>query len=154
MAGEDPWIYSFMPNLIWLPSWLAPLTDGHESHAQALLQRASVERFASTALDGGAESYVNRNWSLLPHPPAGPDFNTIGMAEFRPDLAFFRRRIAYLTMVINGCDSMLAGNPVHRRIVCTRYSLGLPLLNREAVASFAEAMRAYRDAIEGVVTGH
>lgn len=45
IAGENPWLYSFMPNLVWLPSWIAPLTDRQNSHIQQLLQQASYDRF-------------------------------------------------------------------------------------------------------------
>ncbi|WP_428342371.1 hypothetical protein [Mycobacterium sp.] len=42
VAGEDPWLYSFVPNLVWLPSWLAPLTDRQGSVIQQILQRTST----------------------------------------------------------------------------------------------------------------
>ena len=88
IAGEDPWLYSFMPNLIWLPSWLAPLTDRHDSPTQALLQRTSYERFRQAPVEHNVQSYVDRSWSLLPRPIPGHSLDASLMAEFLPGNAF------------------------------------------------------------------
>src|SRR4051794_34513191 len=70
VAGEDPWLYSFMPNLVWLPSWIAPLTDRHESHVQELLQRTSLALFRSTPVEPQLTSYAEKAWGSLVAPPA------------------------------------------------------------------------------------
>lgn len=58
VAGEDPWLYSFMPNLVWLPSWLAPLTDRQGSQAQALLQRLSYDRYRTAPVAATVAAYA------------------------------------------------------------------------------------------------
>ena len=73
IAGEDPWLYSFMPNLVWLPSWLAPLTDRHESHVQELLQRVSYQRYRRAPVEPAVAAYAEHGWSRLGEPRAGTD---------------------------------------------------------------------------------
>lgn len=150
VAGEDPWLYSFMPNLVWLPSWLAPLTDRQDSRAQALLQHASKERFRGAMVDPHVRVYADYCWSQLPMPPPGPALDTSGPAEFQPDKAFFDRRIASLTKVVGGCDHVLAHGTTGKKLICTRYTEGLPKLSVDALAAFASEMRQYRDAASRV----
>lgn len=148
IAGEDPWLYSFIPNLIWLPSWLAPLTDRHGFPVQELLQRTSYRRFSSVEVDRAVASYAEYCWSQLPAPRPGRTLNSEDMPEFVPGGAFFRRRIAYLDKFVTGCDDVLARGALAKKLICTRYTVGLPAVDADAVALFAAQMRTYRDAAE------
>ena len=69
------------------------------------------------------------------------------VAEFQPDLVFFRRRVAYLTKVVLGCETVIASGMTGRKLLCTRYTKGLPTLAREDILSFGQEMRTYRDAV-------
>jgi hypothetical protein len=73
------------------------------------------------------------------------------MAEFQPDAAFFRRRSAYLTRFIDGCEQVLAHATTGNKLICTRYTVGLPQLSADAVRSLAESMRQDRDAVASAV---
>lgn len=147
LAGADPWLYSFMPNLVWLPSWLAPLSDRHESHAQELLQRTSMEVFRNVAVPSPLDVYTESAWEKLPPPPAGPALPRSQLAFFEPDDSFFARRIAYLTKVMAGCASVLDTGALRSKVICSRYTAGLPLLEPAAVKEFHEAITTYRTAV-------
>lgn len=63
IGGVDQWIYSFMPNLVWLPSPLSSLTD-HFPRVRALLQRTSQVLFRGH--EGvTTSSYTDYVWDRL-----------------------------------------------------------------------------------------
>lgn len=59
---KNPLLFSFVPNLVWLPKSLAPLSDNHdggEPHpVHTYLQAVSVSRFGSQIVEVGAERVV------------------------------------------------------------------------------------------------
>lgn len=93
-------------------------------------------------------SYADYCWSQLPEPRAGRELNGAVMAEFAPDAAFFRRRVAYLSKFVAGCGQVLEHGRMSKKLICTRYTVGLPAVEADAVAAFAAQMRDYRDAVE------
>jgi hypothetical protein len=117
LAGEDPWPYSFIPNLIWLPSWLAPLTDRQRSAVQELLQRTSIKLFRDVLVPPTLEVYTESAWRKLPLPSAGATFPLNRLAIFEPDDKFFSRRIAYLDKFIAGCASVLRTGALTSKLI-------------------------------------
>lgn len=146
VAGENPWLYSFMPNLVWLPSWIAPLTDRHESHVQELLQRTSLALFRDVAVEPGLAGYAENAWRRLPVPSAGASLPLGDLTYFEPEVPFFRRRVRYLDQFIAGCDSLKRDGYLSGKLICSRYTEGLPLLPLDVVGRFGSVMKAYRDA--------
>jgi hypothetical protein len=149
MAGADPWLYSFAPNLVWLPSWLAPLTDRQGSVVQQILQRTSIALFRDASVAEPLAPYTERAWRQLLPPTAGPKLSLARLATFEPDEGFVARRVAYLNKFVIGCDSVLSTGQLTAKLICSRYTVGLPLLDTSAVRAFRDAMNAYRDAVEG-----
>lgn len=148
LAGADPWLYSFMPNLIWLPSWLAPLTDRQESEVQRTLQRTSVELFARVRVPVRLRPYTRRSWASLHRPPPGKTLATDALAQFDPDDFFFRRRVKYLDKFVAGSESVLQGKGLASKLICSRYTDGFPQLEIDSISAFGAAIRDYRDAVE------
>ena len=146
LAGADPWLYSFVPNLIWLPSWLAPLTDRQGSEVQAVLQRTSDALFRDMQIPELVSSYVETAWNKLPSPSAGTAFVVSRLNAFEPVPSFFARRLTYLDNFVNGCDEVLSGRSLSRKLICTRYTDGLPALDHDAIRQFRHAMNDYRRA--------
>ncbi|MGV1004460.1 MAG: hypothetical protein ACOYEV_06755 [Candidatus Nanopelagicales bacterium] len=143
-AGADPWLYSFVPNLIWLPTWLAPLTDRQGGEVQAILQRTSIALFRGVEIPEPLTAYAEEAWGKLPPPGAGVALATEGLQKFEPVPAFFSRRLAYLDNFISGCDEVLAGRPLVKKLICTRYTQGLPELHHGETQKFRQAMDEYR----------
>ena len=145
-AGADPWLYSFVPNLIWLPTWLAPLTDRQGGEVQTFLQRTSIALFGDLEVPEPLSAYAEEAWSKLPSPDPGIALATGGLQEFEPVPAFFSRRLAYLDNFVKGCDEVLADRPLAKKLICTRYTQGLPQLHRDETRKFRNAMDDYRRA--------
>ena len=69
------------------------------------------------------------------------------LATFEPDEAFFARRVAYLDKFVIGCETVRMTGQLSSKLVCSRYTAGLPRLDPSAVRAFGAAMSAYRDAV-------
>lgn len=151
LAGADPWLYSFMPNLIWLPSWIAPLTDRQMSEVQQTLQRTSLSLFGSVTVPRCLTTYTEYAWARLESPPDGPELSTDQLAKFAPSESFFSRRVTYLGKFVAGCESVLAGAGLTSKLICSRYTAGLPRLDTDAIAAFRVAISDYRDAVEAAL---
>lgn len=146
-AGADAWLYSFVPNLVWVPSWLAPLTDRQGSDIQGILQRTSIALFLDIEVPRPLSEYASTSWAKLPKPGPGPTLETGRVQMFEPVPAFFKRRLAYLDNFVSGCDQVLGGRPLAKKLVCTRYTEGLPGLDRDNVLQFRNAIDEYKRAV-------
>ena len=147
LAGADPWLYSFMPNLIWLPSWLSPLTDRQSSEVQRILQRTSIALFRDADVPSPLRPYTDYGWSKLQTPPEGHVMPVDQLAIFDPFGSFFRRRVSYLDKFVAGTESVLTRGSLPGKLICTRYTVGLPELDDAAISDFGTAMEDYRDAV-------
>lgn len=149
-SGADPWLYSFVPNLVWLPTAIAPLSDRQGSRVQMMLMQTALYLYAAAPMRPLIEEYSKYAWSRLPAPL--PEFGALRadhLAQFTPDAAFYRRRIAYLDQFISGASSVLTTGQLTRKVICTRYTTGFPALDREHIAAFRSALSDYRDALVG-----
>lgn len=147
-SGTDPWLYSFVPNLVWLPTAIAPLTDRQGSRVQGMLMRTALHLYAKPPTSTLIEAYTRYAWSRLPAPsPEGGALRGADLAKFTPDSAFLRRRIAYLDRIISGADSVLATGRLNRKVICTRYTTGFPLLDHMDIEAFRQALSEYRGAL-------
>ncbi len=148
IAGTDPWLYSFMPNLVWIPSPLSALSDIHESHVQLILQRTSIALFRAVECAPSVRNYSDYAWGRLPSPPpTGRTLDLAGLAVFEVDAAFVDRRVTYLNSFISGAEEVLRTGGLSRKLISTRYTQGLPLLDPAAIGNFRDAMATYRDAV-------
>ena len=146
LAGADPWLYSFIPNLVWLPSWLAPLTDRQGGDVQAVLQRTSIALFGSVRVLKPLSKYAENAWRKLPDPHLGMTLQIQQLSKFDPPQAFFVRRLRYLDKFVQGCDDVLNNRPVRGKLICSRYTEGLPTLEHDEIRRFRDTLDTYRNA--------
>lgn len=146
VAGEDPWLYSFIPNLVWLPSWLAPLTDRQGSATQRLLQHISLNLYRDVPTLAGLEEFAGQAWRNLPTPDSRA-LDVQDLAVFQPVPAFYQRCLAKIDLFVTGCNAALAGRPQPKKIICSRYTAGLPGLDASRVTEFRNALAAYAEAV-------
>jgi hypothetical protein len=147
-GGEDPWLYSFLPNLVWLPTPLAPLSDRQGSFTQALLQVLSRELFAPVAVAPSVAIYAAQAWQKLPAPVAPRDgADPHVLARFSPTPAFLERRLAYNRRLTDGVNTIASGSTPEKKIICSRYTTGLPNIAPTVLNSFVSSLRQYNDAV-------
>lgn len=149
VGGEDPWLYSFMPNLVWLPSWLAPLSDRQGSVVQRLLQRTSLALFADAPIKPSLEQVTNYAWSRLGDVPPGEHLALQQLSYFTPDVKFYERRLASIEGVVRACGEIAATGAPAKKLICSRYTAGLPELHRDVLTGYSNGLRAYHASVVG-----
>lgn len=154
IGGTDPWTYSFMANLVWLPTPLAPLTD-HHPRVKDLLQRTARRLHHRRAAEP-VEPWAHRVWSrLVPDSSVGLDGRSLALdrlAIFRADDRFVTRRLAYLDKFVAGVDEVLATGVLRTKLICSRYTTGMPRLERDSLGGFRDALAQYAGAVRAAST--
>lgn len=147
IAGTDPWLYSFMPNIVWVPKPMAPITDQAGSpHIQRLLKRTSIAIYRGVAPTSATASYIERAWSRLDGPASGRILPIHRLSYFDVDDAFVNRRLKYLDKFAGAAEWVLENGVPPSYTVNRRYTAGLPLLERHAIELFGRAMTDYAEA--------
>jgi len=65
LANRDPRLFSFIPNLVWLPKELSRLSDVEGSSVQLALQKLSREIYRKLDLPTNLARFSEESWSLL-----------------------------------------------------------------------------------------
>jgi hypothetical protein len=150
VSGEDPWLYSFLPNIVWMPTPLAPLSDRHGSFTQRLLQTMSYQIFRATVVSPSVKPYVDKAWEKLPAPTHQPRVEVSTMerlAVFAPSTSFLRRRLEYNRRLTRSVSAVRSSGHADQKIICSRYTSGLPELAPDVLREFELKLRRYDDAV-------
>jgi hypothetical protein len=151
LASRHPLTYSFVPNLVWLPSQVAKLTDREGSFAQQYLQAISVSLYRHISIDGPLRRCVDDAWDLLPEPLIpGLGVPTLErLSFFHHDEGFVDRRRRTISTVLAALDMAARGDPTQSKVVSSRYSEGLSSLPPGGGWRLATYLRNYIAAIDG-----
>jgi len=125
LASRRPLLNSFVPNLVWLPSQIAKLTDVEGSVVQRTLQRMSWALYRPERVDAGLEAVVDEAWSLLPEPVEASEQQFDQWNYFVPTDRFFGTRVQRLQTVIEAIEQVLAGRELTHKVITSRYTDGL-----------------------------
>lgn len=147
LTGTSPWLYSFIPNLVWLPMPFARLSDIEFGPVQSLLQRTSIALYRGVAPAHAVDQYHRSAWASLPEPAPGATLDLKTLCSFAVDDAFIKRRMNYVDSFISGAESVLATGRLPRKLISSRYTSGFQSLSPNSIARFAEDLRAYRAAV-------
>jgi hypothetical protein len=149
-ASRKSLTYSFIPNVVWLPSQVSKLSDREGSFVQSFLQALSTRIYRDVKLTPKLEAMVGPIWETLPLRSEVADLmppDPATLNYFDADEAWITRRIRALQLVIQGLGEAKEGRPPSRKIISTRYSEGLPQLPRPAIESLLSFLLAYSDAV-------
>lgn len=149
LASRHPLTYSFVPNLVWLPSQVSKLTDREASFAQQYLQAIAVSLYRGIQIDGPLGRYVDDAWALLPEPMIPtlgvPPLETLSF--FHHEEGFVDRRRSATTSVLAALRDTAAGKEVQRKVVSSRYGKGLNSLPKAQALRLADSLEEYLNAL-------
>jgi hypothetical protein len=131
LASRNPWTYSFVPNLVWLPAQVAALTDREGSFVQSFTQALSIKIYQAHPVPSPPAAIAETAWSLLPPPPNIPPQGLPEIEDlnfFEPTAAWADRRSAAVRLVVAALDARLAGSQMPTKVISTRYTEGLAML--------------------------
>jgi hypothetical protein len=125
LASRLPELNSFVPNLVWLPSQVAKLSDLEGSPLQQVLQSMSWSIYRNASVLDHLHPIVEESWALIPTPTAlSVDLDRLNW--FEPTSMFFDTRRARLGQVIEALETLRAGGSLTKKVIATRYTEGLP----------------------------
>lgn len=140
LASRLPLLNSFVPNLVWLPSQVAKLSDRQDGIVQKTLEAMSYRLYRDQPVLPHLEPAVKQAWALLPPPSIDlVDFDPDDLNWFCTSPGFFRTRLSRLMSVIAALDAINEGSSLPERVVTRRYAAGLPQVAPDARA----ALRAF-----------
>jgi hypothetical protein len=151
LASRDERTYSFVPNLVWLPVQVAELTDREGSFVQVYVQAVARKIFAGVKVSDSLRPMVESIWSKLPAAPGVPaqglpDVNDLNF--FSPDHPWMDRRRRVIAEVISGLETVRNGGRPEKKIICTRYTAGLPRIPADKALQLLVRLKGYAEATE------
>lgn len=150
-ASREKATYSFVPNLVWLPSQVSKLSDREGSFVQTYLQALSWKIYRDVELSPRLQELVDAIWERLSLRPEAaeadlPDPSTLNY--FRFDEEWSARRVRSLSLVIHALEAVCKGEEPQRKTVSTRYTEGLSGVSRSSALRLLSELRVYSEAIE------
>ena len=144
LASRLPELNSFVPNLVWLPSQVAKLSDLEGSPLQRVLQSMSWSIYRNAPVAQHIQSVVVGSWTLIPTPSAvSVDLGRLNW--FEPTDTFLDTRRARLGQVIEALETLRDGGTLTKKVIATRYTEGLPTISssdREQLLARLSGFRA------------
>lgn len=128
LASRLPELNSFIPNLVWLPSQVAKLTDREASFAQTYLQALSWKIYRQCEVSPSLSKVAEQSWGLLEKPVGIPDDGLPAIQKlnfFEYSEAFIEKRIRKLKDLDSLLQSVTDGLPIEKKSISTRYDAGI-----------------------------
>ena len=147
LASRHPRLYSFIPNVAWLPVQISKLTDREGSYAQKVFQTLATKIYSPSR--HGESPEMAALWESLPSPELDLDIDLDQINYFQPDESWVIRRkknlgkeIGTILAVLNGTSSQ------DKKVKSSRY---LPSLLKAPKASHSDLgpwLRTYMNIAE------
>ena len=149
-APRDRTTYSFVPNLVWLPSQLSKLSNREGGFVQTFLQALSVKIYRTVPIERQLRHLVEPIWELLPERDEASIVTLPNVADlnyFKFDEKWLTRRVRTLDGVVQALTDVCAGTAPLKKVVATRYGEGLGGVKSTAAAKLRDELSAYRNAV-------
>ena len=126
LASRIPILNTFVPNLVWLPSQVAKLSDREGGPFQTALKEISWAIFRDTPLSDQSRVVAEKSWTLLPNPSTAPKLLDEELNWFVSTPRFIKTRKAKLARVLEALDQLDSNQPISDKLDPSRYREGLP----------------------------
>jgi hypothetical protein len=147
LASRDPLTYSFVPNVVWLPSEVAALTDREGSFVQAYVQAVARKIYANVPVAPALAEVAEDAWALLPENASVPEQGLPAASDlnyFVPGGGWLATRLQRIRDVVEALDAAAASRPLPKaKVVSSRYTTGLSQLDPGAASALAERLRPF-----------
>jgi hypothetical protein len=142
--------YSFVPNLVWLPSQLSKLSDREGSFVQTLLQAIARKIYLPVAQEPGLRTLSSQVWALLPERPETAELDLPDVHDlnyFEVDEGWLTRRVGSVAKVAAAVSATGRGVPLTSKVIATRYGAGLAGIDATAASKLDAELVLYLNAI-------
>lgn len=138
----DPLLNSFVPNLVWLPSDLARMSDRVGSYTQRLLQGMASRLYASIDVVPPLCGVTAESWRRLDLPAEPPPCSIDNLSFFSFSSEAMARQQDSLSSVVSGIRDIRSGRHVER-VYSRRYGPGLKALSPEVLDDLLAFLEPY-----------
>jgi hypothetical protein len=125
LASRDPKLYTFVPNLVWLPRQIAKLSDVEGSPVQQALKAISWSLYRNTSLVPGKHRIAERSWKYLPEPQMTTDIDVKNLSYFGSPDKTVKMRLQRTYEVLDAIRTLERSKPLTTKVVSGRYTAGL-----------------------------
>jgi len=129
LASRLPELNTFVPNLVWLPSQVAKLSDREDGVFQGALKELSWSIYRDVPLGPRSRSIAEKSWDLLPSPRTVKTLIDSEINWFVSTSRFLKTRKSKLSSVIAALDQISTGQSSPLSLQPSRYRDGLPRVN-------------------------
>lgn len=143
LTAKNPWLNSFVPNLVWLPQQLSKLSDREGGYVQTFIQKVSYQIYHDIPTD--CPSLTNSLWSKLPLEDIS-DAEKItldNISFFIYDEKAIKRRKSIILNVINALQQRISGKIISSKVVSDRYTSGLNSLSSNNLIDLKNDLENY-----------
>lgn len=150
IASRSPYTYSFIPNLVWLPTQVAKLSDREGSFVQTYLQALSLKIYRKRQMPDQLQPFVDKIWRMLPSPSGIPLDGLPDEAElnfFENSSTFLDTRIKKIVKVVQLLDASILHQTPAKKFVSTRYDAGISPIPREKLKALRTYLHNYLDTL-------
>lgn len=151
LASRNPWLNTFVPNLVWLPKQISKMTDREGDFAQQYVQALSRHIYKHCSFSPKLQQRIQVLWEQLPEPDgfsdeAFPDISTLNF--FKPRENIVATRIKKIEQVVSAMKTVLAGLPLEKKVIASRYTNGLPFVNYNNLLTLANNLQEYLEELK------
>ncbi len=125
LASRDPKLYTFVPNLVWLPRQIAKLSDVEGSPVQQALKAISWSLYRNTSLVPGKHRIAERSWKYLPGPETTTDIDVTNLSFFGSPDKTVKMRLQRTYEVLDALRLLECSKSLTTKVVSGRYTAGL-----------------------------
>ena len=130
LASRIPMLNTFVPNLVWLPSQIAKLSDKEDGVFQRVLKEISWTLYRDVPLTGRAADVAERSWALLPKPSRTHELLDEELNWFMSTPRFLKTRRKKLDLVVQALDNLSQDLSPPLSLQPSRFRQGLPAVSR------------------------
>lgn len=146
LASRVPLLNSFVPNLVWLPSQVAKLTDREGGIVQATLQAMAFSIYRNARVSLHLEGVVADAWNLIPTPALKVEPIALERLNwFKATPRFFETRRDRLERVLRALEALERRDQLATKVITTRYTEGLPNVGLQSRRSLLQWLRRFRE---------
>lgn len=143
LASRVPEFNSFVPNLVWLPSQVAKLSDREGSVMQRVLQAMAWSIYRSVKVNQNFEEVIEKAWLQIPAPDFEINLDLTELNWFEIPETFVEKRRNSIEMVIRATHQILDGEHLSSKVISSRYTDGLPLIGHDSLEKLGVFLRQY-----------
>ncbi len=143
LASRLPLLNSFVPNLVWLPSQIAKLSDQEGAPLQQTLQSMSYGLYRHAPVQRRLRPMSEEAWALIPTPSHSVEANTAKLDWFEVTERFRSVRAYRLRTVTSAFETLVRGDVLASKVVTTRYTTGITSLAPNVCASMLDYLQRF-----------